>query len=258
MSARLAAIHLPLAPPADRAHRRSAPSRFAPRANITAHRQRHHRVVLERGSGLPGLRAVPRRVRRHPHADRRARRPTPPSGCSRSETLDVHRARHRRHRARRHRRARRQPRDGDDRRGAAAQRPGRPEPDGDGGLDVRPLLEDRRHADRRDDVRRRALEDDLIRGDLVSDRRDGRPRSSSASTRTASTRSAPASSSGSTRSSIRGCRRASRRTTTAAWRSARPTTAITLDNQRSSRRRFCVITLIAHLPDVPLVAQDAR
>jgi uncharacterized protein len=42
------------------------------------------------------------------------------------------------------------------------------EPDETGGLDVRPLLED---ADRQvpADVRRRALEDDLIRGDLVSE-----------------------------------------------------------------------------------------
>jgi predicted RND superfamily exporter protein len=44
----------------------------------------------------------------------------------------------------------------------------RPEPAEDGGLDVRPLLEDLETRSP-DDIRRRALRDDLIRGDLVSE-----------------------------------------------------------------------------------------
>ena len=51
-------------------HRRRDP--VDPPRRHHAHRQRHHRVVLEGGSGLQGLRALPRRVRRHPLAHRRA------------------------------------------------------------------------------------------------------------------------------------------------------------------------------------------
>ena len=86
--------------------------------------------------------------------------------------------------------------------------PGASADEADGGLDVRRLIENLDEPQTPDDVRRRALKDDLIRGDLVSDDGDGRPRSSSASTRTRSTPSAAASSSAFTTSSIRSCRRA--------------------------------------------------
>ena len=106
------------------------------------------------------------------------------------------------------------------------------------GLDVRPLIDLARHAGRR----RRAPARD---GGRPHSRRPGVGRRhrhrarSSASTRTASTPSAPASSSRSTTSSIRGCRRASAPTTTAASRSAKPTTASRSTTSRSSRRRSC-------------------
>ena len=99
-------------------------------------------------------------------------RPTAADRLFSRETLRVHPAGHRRHRAHRHRLSRRQPGERHDRRSDC--RPGSTPAATrtiDGGLDVRPLLED---ADTQppEDVRDRALRDDLLRGDLVSD--DGR------------------------------------------------------------------------------------
>ena len=130
-----------------------------------AHRQRHHRLVREGRSGLSRLRAVPGGVRRQPHADHRAegrlRRPAVLAADAR-----LHPPGDRRHRARRHRRARGQPGDGDDRRRHA--RPASAAEAAEGGIDVRRLIEPG-GSQTPDDVRRRAMKDDLIRGDLVSD-----------------------------------------------------------------------------------------
>ena len=85
-------------------------------------------------------------------------------------TLDFIRQATRRHRAGRHRRARREPRHRDDRRCHPARRRERPARRrlGGGGIDVRRLIEPG-GSQTPDDVRRRAMKDDLIRGDLVSD-----------------------------------------------------------------------------------------
>ena len=163
---------------------------LAPRANITNIDNDITAWFSQDGSGLPGLRALPGGVRRHPHADRRAEGRPPRAAvlartlddsstaspatssastrCSASTAWPPRRSSTRRCRRRSRRR--------------------------DGGLDVRPLIEDLASRDPAD-VRRRALDDDLhprrsgLRG------RHRRPRSSSSSTRIASTPSAPASSS---------------------------------------------------------------
>jgi hypothetical protein len=85
---------------------------------------------------LPGLRALPRRVRRHPHAHRRAPRRQRRTACSRAKPSSIIERISERHRARRDRAARGQPGHRHDRPGASRTTWT------DGGLDVRPLLED--------------------------------------------------------------------------------------------------------------------
>ena len=108
----------------------------------------------------------------------------------------------------------------------------------DAGIEVRPLIpragRHRRRNGREDGARR-----------SVPARRPDRPRrlggvaGRSTSTRIASTPSAPGPSSGSAPSSIATCRRTCAPTTTAASRSARPTTGSRSPTPSSSRRRSC-------------------
>ena len=65
---------------------RSARSCWRRSRNITRHRQRPHRLVLEDRSALSGLRAAPQGIRRLPHADRRARRR---HACSRRKASSI-------------------------------------------------------------------------------------------------------------------------------------------------------------------------
>ena len=141
----------------------SARVAFAPRANITQIDNDISAWFAQGRSRLPRLRAVPRRVRRQPHAHRRAqgrlrrsavlaadarlhprRSPATSSASTRSSASPASRPR---------RPSKRSP-------GRAAR--------SEAGLDVRPLIE-AGGTQTPDDVRRRALKDDLIRGDLVSD-----------------------------------------------------------------------------------------
>ena len=225
MSRLLAEHHLSLALSPHGVLRRRRPA-LDPARQHHPHRQRHHRLVLEERSRLPGLRTLPPGIRRHPHADRRAR-----SRLAGPAVLGRHAAPT----------SSRSPATSNASTPSSASTASRPRPSSTpcpDGLDVRRLI-DLARTRGPDAVRARALDDELIRGDLVSAGRDGHRASSSASTRTASTRSAAASSSRSTTSSIRGCRRASAPTTTAASRSARPTTGSRSTTSASSRRRSC-------------------
>jgi predicted RND superfamily exporter protein len=101
------------------------------------------------------------------------------------------------------------------------------------GLDVRPLLERLNSSDPKA-ILRRALQDDLIRGDLVSD--DGTVTAIVVSfdeDRIDAVRA------GVTTLSIRGFHRAFAPTTTAVWRSARPTTGSRSTTSSGSRLRSC-------------------
>ena len=226
---------------------------LAPRANITAHRQRHHRLVLEGRSGLPRLRALPRGVRRHAHADHRAQgRLGRPALLARrrSQLIDaitgdierVDTVERVNSLATRQRSSTRSTGAGDD-----------------AGIEVRPLLDARSATHRRRPTSaRRALDDDRSCA-ATSSRTDGTVDGDRRQLRRGPHRRRPraASSSGSTTSSIRACRPARAPTTTAASRSARPTTASRSPTSASSRRRSCSSRSLRHLPDVPLVAQDA-
>ena len=174
--------HLPLPLSALRASSSSAFVALAPQINFTEIDNDISDVDLEGRSRLPDLRAVPRRVRRPAHAAHRARSRdrlfTPESlEFIRQVTDDIERVETRR--------ARPEPRHRQHRRAAC-----RPTPDDDGGIEVQPLLDERSttpaaanaSAGGRSTTRCCAA---------ISCRRTARsPRSSSPSTRTASTTSA--------------------------------------------------------------------
>ena len=245
---RLADVHLPL--PLSALRRRSSlgSSRFAPQTNFTEIDNDLSDVDLEGRSGLPHLRAVPRGVRRPAHADR--------SRCSRDrlftpEALDVHPARSPATSSASNRRARPEPGHGQHRPQPAAGRT----PDDDGGIEVQPLL-DERIDDRPRPTRsaRRVLDDPLLRGDLVSEdgTRHGHRRHLRRGPHRRRARRGHRPDSRARRPRLPGGH--ARRTTTAASRSARPTTASRSRTPMKLTPPILLLTIGAHLRDVPLVA----
>ena len=107
-----------------------------------------------------------------------------------------------------------------------------------------------------DEVRRRAMTDDLMRGRPGLGRRHrhrDRRQLRRGPHRRRPRRRHPADPRSRRSAAAAGRPRA---TTTAAWRSARPTTGSRSTTSASSRRRSSLVTIIADLPALPLVAQD--
>ena len=230
-------LDLPLAHSALDPHRRSAPWSQAPRANIT---EIDNDITAWFSKDDPVYQDYERLPRASSAALARSSsrsRPTPPIGSSRAPTLETIDAI-----------------TGDIERVDTVQQVNslatativdaiKSAAGDEGGLEVRPLLEDLATRDPAD-IRRRALEDDLIRGDLVSE--DGSTTaSSSASTRIASTRSAPASSSRSTTSSIPSCRAGVRAYYNGSLEISETYNRITLDNQRKFTPPILLFTVLA-------------